>query len=59
MYKIDIHHCIECGFCQSICPRNAINKLKIGYEINTKCIGCGLCAKRCPVEAIEKKEAVN
>ncbi len=54
MHKIDKNECIECGFCEAICPVGAIKKTEIAYEITEKCIDCGLCAKNCPVTAIEK-----
>lgn len=56
MHKIDKDECIECGFCETICPVEAIEKSKIAYEVTDKCIDCGLCAKKCPVEAISKGE---
>lgn len=55
MYKIDKNECIECGFCERICPKGAISiREDFAYEIGDKCISCGLCAKNCPVNAIEK-----
>ncbi|MGM0442758.1 MAG: 4Fe-4S binding protein [Fibrobacterota bacterium] len=56
---IDRDHCIECGFCANICPKQAISPHKdYGYTISQDtCISCGLCVKKCPVAAIEKHEA--
>ncbi|TDT72432.1 4Fe-4S dicluster protein [Hypnocyclicus thermotrophus] len=54
MYIIDEHTCIECGFCQKICPKEAIEKTEIAYKITGKCVSCGLCVKKCPVDAISK-----
>lgn len=55
MHIIDKHACIECGFCALVCPKEAIKKAKVGYEIKDSCVNCGLCAKKCPVNAIEKQ----
>lgn len=53
MHKIDIHECIDCGFCASICPKDAISeRADFAYEIDNNCINCTLCAKNCPVGAI-------
>lgn len=60
MYKINKDQCIECGFCQSICPKSAISISKdYAYEIGTSCIACGLCLKHCPVNAIFKIGEAN
>jgi NAD-dependent dihydropyrimidine dehydrogenase PreA subunit len=54
---IDRDHCIECGFCEKICPKNAIYPHpEYGYIISEDCISCGLCIKKCPVAAIEKRK---
>lgn len=47
-------NCTECGVCEKICPKQAIEMKEdeSGFLIpkinNSKCIECGLCQKRCP-----------
>ncbi len=56
MHKIDIHECIDCGFCASICPKDAISERKdFAYEIDDHCINWTLCAKNCPVNTITRQ----
>lgn len=50
--------CVACGYCMSVCPKNAISipngiKAIINKEI---CIGCGICARSCPASVISIKE---
>jgi len=53
MLKINIDKCIECGFCEKICPKEAIKPHpSYGYKIDKKCISCKICLKNCPVNAI-------
>lgn len=55
MYKINKNECIECGFCEKICPKKAIESYtSFGYKIDETCVSCGLCIKNCPVNAISK-----
>ena len=57
MYRVDRDQCIECGFCQKICPKEAIDThSSYGYEIDETCMSCGLCSKNCPVNAIAKSK---
>lgn len=52
--EVDRHHCVGCGSCIKVCPREAV-KVPHGIyaEIDlNKCIGCGLCAKECPASVI-------
>ncbi len=56
MYIIDRDECIECGLCESICPKKAVKKHNdFAYEITNACVSCSLCAKNCPVGAISKE----
>lgn len=41
--------CCECGFCNNICPNNAIVNNSI---IEEKCIGCSKCSNHCSNSAI-------
>ena len=45
--------CIECGICQTICPKKCILIQKKAYHylptVSKQCVHCGLCAQVCPV----------
>jgi len=46
--------CNSCGYCEEICPKNAITMLAKGAKIYyPKCIKCYCCHEVCPEEAIE------
>jgi len=46
--------CNICGYCEEICPKNAITIVTKIAQINyTKCIKCYCCHEVCPEEAIE------
>jgi len=57
---VDNSKCIDCGFCEVVCPREAIkvapkiNEMsRIKYEVDqNKCIYCGVCQIFCPVDAL-------
>lgn len=54
-YTIGIS-CIDCGACQSMCPRSAIVEAKRQFVIRRSlCNGCGICAGYCPTGAIFKR----
>ncbi len=49
--------CSGCGFCQSVCPYNAIEIKKVdgkmrAHVIEALCKGCGVCGSTCPAKAI-------
>ena len=48
-------HCVACGSCLKVCPKDAIEIWKgvIAQVDLNKCVGCGLCAKECPAGTIE------
>ena len=55
--EVDVSHCVSCGACENVCPREAI-KVVHGCHAQIdpeKCIGCGLCAKACPSGAATVK----
>ncbi len=55
MVVIDRDECIECGFCEKICPKDTISTHEAyGFEIGDACISCKLCIKNCPVKAISQ-----
>lgn len=51
--KINISRCTKCGFCQTICPADAIT-LQNGcyYTITDNCVSCQHCMAYCPQKAI-------
>ncbi|HUV07927.1 MAG TPA: 4Fe-4S binding protein [Spirochaetia bacterium] len=62
---IDPELCTSCGYCQSVCPENAIQGIP-GWKfyIDEKCTDCGKCSAVCPVSAIDlsrkgKKQTLN
>lgn len=55
MYKIDVKKCVDCGYCNYVCPFDAIthdipNKHWVIDE--TKCQQCGQCFDACINRAI-------
>ena len=50
--QININRCSKCGFCQSICPIDAIDRKNNTYIITDKCVSCQHCAAFCPEKAI-------
>ena len=57
---LDNARCIDCGFCEIVCPREAIKKIpeinemsRLKYAVDqNKCIYCGICQIFCPVDAL-------
>lgn len=54
MFPMEINQkkCIQCGFCQKICPNSSIEKDEAGYHITENCVSCQHCAAYCPQLAI-------
>lgn len=54
-----LNKCIGCGFCQTVCPSDAINLLKIENKLSKyiidygKCIFCGNCMFYCPIKSMQ------
>jgi len=54
-----LENCIGCGFCQKVCPSNAISISKKENIIESyiidykKCIFCGNCMYYCPTKSIK------
>lgn len=54
-------HCSGCGYCQQICPVNAIEMRPDAHGFMhpnvelTKCVQCGKCLNECPYENKEKE----
>ncbi len=57
---IDLHACINCGWCRRICPTETIVYFKTGHRTHVVeadgCIDCGLCEPVCPVNCIHPVE---
>lgn len=51
--KIDKNRCIQCGFCENVCPNSAIKDFRITEK---KCIGCRDCYDVCRTNAIIMQE---
>lgn len=54
----DIHRCVDCGACITLCPVNAISfdeKWSIQID-DDKCIRCGICVKACPRRSLAIQE---
>ena len=45
-------HCIGCGTCVEVCPRNNIQLVGSKPSFGTNCIGCLSCVQFCPKDAI-------
>lgn len=60
----ELSNCKACGFCQKVCPTDAIIIKKDGdnfcYYIDLgKCIFCGNCEYYCPVKAIRMTNSLE
>ena len=55
---VDQDHCVACGCCVKVCPRQAIQVWRgVVAQVDTAlCVGCGLCARECPASVIDIKE---
>jgi ferredoxin len=55
MIDIDINKCNACGFCESVCPIEAITVGRDCARIDASlCTGCGSCVEACPNNAIKE-----
>lgn len=53
-YRVKEDICLKCGYCQEVCPANAIYEKKDCYQIDGgACFDCGYCSEKCCCEAIE------
>jgi formate hydrogenlyase subunit 6/NADH:ubiquinone oxidoreductase subunit I len=54
--EIDLHACINCGWCRRVCPTGAIKYFSTGHRTHVvqadDCIDCGICTPVCPVDCI-------
>lgn len=48
---------VECGYCQKVCPENAITFLEEGKAVlsHDKCSGCLNCVSYCPSKALKQE----
>ena len=55
---VNVHDCLTCGGCVSICQVDAIiMKNKVAFVIPEKCVSCEQCVNTCPVGAISMEES--
>jgi formate hydrogenlyase subunit 6/NADH:ubiquinone oxidoreductase subunit I len=54
---IDLHRCINCGWCRRVCPTETIRYFSTGHRTHVVepdgCIDCGICPPVCPVDCID------
>ncbi|MGP1349251.1 MAG: 4Fe-4S binding protein [Stomatobaculum sp.] len=52
--QVEQRHCVSCGSCVSVCPKDAIRIFRGCFaEVNRElCIGCGRCTRICPAGCI-------
>lgn len=49
--------CINCDHCVIYCPDLAIERVGLGYTVNTDyCKGCGVCVRECPTGSMAMSE---
>lgn len=54
---VDMHNCLSCGGCVTICPVDAIiMENKVALVQSEKCISCEQCMNTCPVGAISMED---
>lgn len=55
-------HCVGCGICESVCPKNAMrihrNGTSFFAEISDACVVCGICADLCPYGALRHEGGI-
>jgi Fe-S-cluster-containing hydrogenase component 2 len=54
---VDTGSCIGCGFCQRVCPVQAIEVKDTALVDEKRCIGCGRCVQECPRGAVTLRGA--
>ena len=59
--SLDVHKCIGCGMCASVCPHGVlfVGERKARLVARDACIECGACARNCPVAALSVKAGVG
>jgi flavodoxin/ferredoxin len=50
-FKIDMHKCIRCHYCEVLCPTQSID-FSVNPPVFHKCDQCWMCEQTCPVGAI-------
>ncbi|MEF8787441.1 MAG: 4Fe-4S binding protein [Planctomycetota bacterium] len=44
--------CTACGYCEALCPEDAVTLKHVARIDDSACSQCGLCIENCPVGAI-------
>jgi len=58
--SFEIRVCNQCGYCEDVCPQEAIYNENGTYKIDReKCINCGICVDECPNDALFTHKEVD
>lgn len=61
-YYVKTDKCVSCGFCEFLCPFDAIKVVDDTNEYfieSSLCTSCGMCSLHCPINAIAPAEGTK